>query len=173
MLFDTPVASYSPPPLHVRALEAVIILLMDHEQNASSSTVRIAASSLANPYACVCAGIASLWGPAHGGANEEVINMLEGIGSVDHIPALLEEVKGKTRRLMGFGHRIYHTHDPRAAMLKTLIRELLENVTGRSTDPLLEIALRLEEAALADPYFISRRLFPNVSAAPRVAALVS
>jgi citrate synthase len=136
---------------------------MDHEQAASTSTVRIAGSSQANPYACVAAGIASLWGPAHGGANEAVIKMLEEIATVEKIPNFLAKCKAKDdpTRLMGFGHRVYKTRDPRAALMQRLCHRLLGR-PGAHEDPLMPLALALEQAALEDPYFVSRKLYPNV-----------
>jgi citrate synthase len=148
------------------ALQTILILHQDHEQNASTSTVRIAGSSQANPFACVAAGIASLWGPAHGGANEACIRMLEEIGSVERIPLFIARAKDKsdTFRLMGFGHRVYKTRDPRAALMAALCHRLLAHVarSGAAEDPLLQIALALEQAALSDEYFIARKLYPNV-----------
>ena len=155
-------APYVVNPVHARALETIFILHADHEQNASTSTVRIASSSQANPFACMAAGIASLWGPAHGGANEAALRMLTEIGSVDAIPDFLARAKDKAdpTRLMGFGHRVYKNYDPRAAVVKKTAYEVFEQMNV--DDPLLDIALRLEEVALADEFFIERKLYPNV-----------
>ncbi len=149
-------------PIAVKALNLLFILHADHEQNASTSTVRLASSTGANPYACIAAGIAALWGPAHGGANEAVLSMLEKIGTVDNIPKYIAKAKDKNDpfRLMGFGHRVYKNFDPRA----TIIREMCHEVLGRlsSSDPLFDLALALEEHALEDEYFIEKKLYPNV-----------
>jgi citrate synthase len=141
-------------------MDKILILHADHEQNASTSTVRLAGSSQANPFACIAAGIASLWGPAHGGANQAVLEMLAEIGSVDRIPEFIEGVKSKKYKLMGFGHRVYKNFDPRA----TVMKEACDKVLGELgvTDPLLPIAIELERIALSDPYFIDRKLYPNV-----------
>jgi len=162
MMFATPMQNYKPNPVHVKAIDAFMILHMDHEQNASTSTVRTAGSSQASPYACIAAGVASLWGPAHGGANEAVIKMLEQIGSVDKIPQFIEDVKAKKEgvRLMGFGHRVYKNYDPRALFMKGLVQQSLQELGIQ--DPLLEVAKRLEEVALEDQYFLARKLYPNV-----------
>ena len=146
-----------------KALDQIFMLHADHEQNASTSTVRTAGSSGANPFACISAGIASLWGPAHGGANEAVIKMLKEIGSVDKIPEFIKRVKNKEEgvRLMGFGHRVYKNYDPRAAVLKKACEEVLEEL-GQKNNPLLKIAMELERIALSDQYFIERKLYPNV-----------
>ena len=161
MLFAKPGAEYVVDPLAERALEVWMILHMDHEQNASTSTVRIAGSSEANPYAAIASGITALWGPAHGGANEAVIRMLEEIGSVDQIPAAVARAKDKSDsfRLMGFGHRVYKSYDPRARILKSYCHELLGKL--QREDPLMELALELEKVALEDEYFVSRGLYPN------------
>jgi len=145
-----------------KAINAFMILHMDHEQNASTSTVRIAGSSQANPYACIAAGIASLWGPAHGGANEAVITMLEAIGSVENIPQFVADVKAKKEgvRLMGFGHRVYKNYDPRSVVMRGLVQEVLQELGV--DDPLLAIAQELEKIATSDEYFIKRKLYPNV-----------
>jgi citrate synthase len=145
-----------------RALDVILILHADHEQNASTSTVRLAASSGANPFACIAAGIASLWGPAHGGANEAVLKMLMEIGSVENIPKIIDRAKdkGDSFRLMGFGHRIYKNFDPRSRVIQEQAKKVLAHL-GKD-DPLLEIAMRLEEIALKDSYFIERKLYPNV-----------
>jgi len=163
MLFATPCAPYHVSPVLAKAMERLLILHADHEQNASTSSVRLAGSSGANPFACLSAGIACLWGPAHGGANEAVINMLEEIGSVDRIPAFIARAKDKNDpfRLMGFGHRVYKNYDPRAMVLHSTCKEVLEDL-GQLNDPLLHIALELEKIALSDPYFIERKLYPNV-----------
>lgn len=163
MMFAVPCEKYKVSPILSRALEKILILHADHEQNASTSTVRLASSSQANPFACIGAGISSLWGPAHGGANEEVINMLKEIGTVERIPEFIEKAKDKNSgfRLMGFGHRVYKNYDPRAAVLKTYCDEVLEEV-GIKNSPLLKVAKELERIALQDDYFVSRKLFPNV-----------
>jgi citrate synthase len=162
MLFAKPTADYKVSPTIARAMEMIFILHADHEQNASTSTVRLAGSSGANPFACIGAGIASLWGPAHGGANEEVIEMLQEIGSKDRIPEFIARAKDKNDsfRLMGFGHRVYKNYDPRAAVLKKACDEVLQELGIK--DPLLDIAIELEKIALNDEYFVSRKLFPNV-----------
>jgi len=162
MMFATPMKPYKVNPVHAKAIDAFMILHMDHEQNASTSTVRTAGSSQANPYACIAAGVASLWGPAHGGANEAVIKMLEQIGSADRVEQFVADVKAKKDgvRLMGFGHRVYKNYDPRAKFMKTLVEEALPEMGV--TDPLLEVAQALEAVALEDEYFIARRLYPNV-----------
>lgn len=163
MLFAKPNAEYKVSPTIAKAMEMIFILHADHEQNASTSTVRLAGSSGANPFACIGAGIASLWGPAHGGANEEVIEMLKEIGSKDRIPEFIERAKDKNDpfRLMGFGHRVYKNYDPRAAVLKKSCDQVLAEL-GIEHDPLLDIAMELEKIALNDEYFIERKLFPNV-----------
>jgi citrate synthase len=163
MMFATPCEPYTPNPVLARALERILILHADHEQNASTSTVRLTGSSGANPFACVAAGIASLWGPAHGGANEAVLKMLEEIGDVSKIGKFIERAKNKSDpfRLMGFGHRVYKNMDPRARMMRETCYEVL-NELGLTDDPLLKIALELERIALEDEYFISKRLYPNV-----------
>ncbi len=163
MLFALPVEEYEVNPVLAKAMDMIFILHADHEQNASTSTVRLAGSTGANPFACISAGIASLWGPAHGGANEAVIKMLEKIGDVKNIPQFIEKAKNKDDpfRLMGFGHRVYKNYDPRAAVLRKSCHEVLKEVGGKYS-PLLDIALRLEEIALTDEYFIERKLYPNV-----------
>lgn len=163
MLFATPMEKYKVSPTIAKAMEKILILHADHEQNASTSTVRLAGSSGANPFACIGAGIASLWGPAHGGANQEVVEMLEEIGSIDRIPEFIKRAKDKNDsfRLMGFGHRVYKNYDPRAAVLKKSCDEVLQEL-GIKNDPLLNIAIELEKIALNDQYFIDRKLFPNV-----------
>ena len=162
MMFGAPTEHYEVDPVLARAMEKIFILHADHEQNASTSTVRLAASSGANPFACVAAGIASLWGPAHGGANEAVLNMLEEIGTVENIPKAIARAKDKNDsfRLMGFGHRVYKNFDPRAKVIQRSAREVLDHLG--IDDPLLDIAVRLEEIALRDDYFVERKLYPNV-----------
>lgn len=162
MMFGTPEGEYKVNPVHAKAIDAFMILHMDHEQNASTSTVRTAGSSQANPYACIAAGVASLWGPAHGGANEAVIKMLEEIGTADKVPQFVEDVKAKKAgvRLMGFGHRVYKNYDPRARFMKELVDTALP-LMGVD-DPLLAVAKALEEVALSDEYFGKRKLYPNV-----------
>jgi citrate synthase len=163
MMFARPTEGYELDPVAQHALELLLVLHADHEQNASTSTVRLAGSSGANPYACIAAGIASLWGPAHGGANEAVLNMLAQIGGVKNIEKFLAKAKDKDDpfRLMGFGHRVYKNHDPRATIIRETCHEVLENLADTS-DPLFELALRLEEVALQDDYFVARKLYPNV-----------
>jgi len=162
MMFGLPSQDYVVNPVLARALDVIFILHADHEQNASTSTVRLAASSGANPFACIAAGIASLWGPAHGGANEAVLKMLMEIGSVENIPKALARAKDKNDsfRLMGFGHRIYKNFDPRSRVIQKSARAVLDQLG--INDPLLEIAVKLEEIALKDEYFIERKLYPNV-----------
>lgn len=162
MLFDRPNNPHRVTPAIAKAMEMIFILHADHEQNASTSTVRLAGSSGANPFACIGAGISSLWGPAHGGANEEVIEMLQEIGTVDRIPEFIKRAKDKNDpfRLMGFGHRVYKNYDPRAAVLKKSCDEVLSELGVK--DPLLNVAMELEKIALNDEYFVSRKLFPNV-----------
>jgi citrate synthase len=163
MCFGVPAEPYKVNPVLAKAMDKIFILHADHEQNASTSTVRIAGSSQANPFACIAAGIASLWGPAHGGANQEVLEMLEQIGSVDRIPEFIKKAKDKDDpfRLMGFGHRVYKNFDPRANVLRQTCHEVLEEL-GVKDDPMLKLAMELEKIALQDPYFIERKLFPNV-----------
>lgn len=163
MMFSTPCEEYVPNPVLVRALERIFILHADHEQNASTSTVRLAGSSGANPFACIAAGTASLWGPAHGGANEAVLKMLEEIGDVSNIPNVIERAKDKSNpfRLMGFGHRVYKNFDPRANLMRKTCHEVL-NELGMQDDRLFKTALELERIALEDPYFIEKKLYPNV-----------
>jgi citrate synthase len=162
MLFAKPSSSHKVSPTLARAMEMIFVLHADHEQNASTSTVRLAGSSGANPFACIGAGISSLWGPAHGGANEEVIEMLQEINSFDRIPEFIKRAKDKNDpfRLMGFGHRVYKNYDPRASVLKKACDEVLGELGIK--DPLLDIAIELEKIALNDEYFVSRKLFPNV-----------
>ena len=164
MMFSTPCEEYKVNPILSKALDKIFILHADHEQNASTSTVRLAGSSGANPFACISAGIASLWGPAHGGANEAVINMLHEIGTVDKIPEFIAKVKDKNSgiRLMGFGHRVYKNYDPRAAVLRETCKEVLNELGQLKNNPLLQIAMELERIALHDEYFIERKLYPNV-----------
>lgn len=163
MMFGVPSEEYKLNPVLENALDKIFILHADHEQNASTSTVRLAASSGANPFACIGAGVASLWGPSHGGANEAVINMLLEIGSVDRIPEFIKRAKDKNDsfRLMGFGHRVYKNYDPRANVLRKAANEVL-NELGRKDDPLLKIAVELERIALEDDYFVDKKLYPNV-----------
>ena len=163
MMFGVPCEEYEVDPLMERALDLLFILHADHEQNASTATVRQAGSSGADPFACVAAGIASLWGPAHGGANEAVLDMLAEIGEVRNIPKYIEMAKDKESgfRLMGFGHRVYKNYDPRAKIIREVCHQLL-NKMGNTHDPMFELALRLEEIALSDDYFIERKLYPNV-----------
>jgi len=162
MTFGVPAEPYVVNPVVERALDRIFILHADHEQNASTSTVRLAGSSGANPFACIAAGIACLWGPAHGGANEAALNMLREIGTVDRIPEYIARAKDKNDpfRLMGFGHRVYKNYDPRATVMQQTVREVLSELGV--TDPVFDVALKLEEMALSDPYFIEKKLFPNV-----------
>lgn len=163
MTFSVPAEPYKINPILAKALDKIFILHADHEQNASTSTVRLASSSQANPFACVAAGIASLWGPAHGGANEAVLKMLMEIGSVDNVASVVKRAKDKndTFRLMGFGHRVYKNYDPRAKVMKKTCDEVLAEL-GVKNDPLLKIAVELERVALQDDYFIAKKLYPNV-----------
>lgn len=161
MMFSTPCEEYKPNPVLVRALDRIFILHADHEQNASTSTVRLAGSSGANPFACIAAGIACLWGPAHGGANEAVLKMLDEIGDVSRVPEFMEGVKAKKYRLMGFGHRVYKNMDPRAKIMKQTCDEVL-NELGLQDSPKFKLAMALEQIALSDPYFIEKKLYPNV-----------
>ncbi|HCE09488.1 MAG TPA: citrate (Si)-synthase [Oxalobacteraceae bacterium] len=163
MMFSTPCEEYKINDVLVRALDRILILHADHEQNASTSTVRLAGSSGANPFACIAAGIACLWGPAHGGANEAALNMLKEIGSVDKIPEFIAKVKDKNSgiKLMGFGHRVYKNFDPRAKLMRETCHEVL-NELGLHDDPLFKLAMALEKVALEDEYFVSRKLYPNV-----------
>lgn len=160
MMFSKPIEPYRVDPLHAKIIDTFLIIHADHEQNASTSTVRTAGSSLANPYACIATGITSLWGRAHGGANEAVVKMLQEIGSADKIPEFLQKVKNKELRLMGFGHRIYRNYDPRANLMRELSHRLRD--THGERDEIFELALQLEQAALQDDYFVSRKLYPNV-----------
>ncbi|MGE5518013.1 MAG: citrate synthase [Bacteroidota bacterium] len=163
LMFATPCEEYKVSPVLAKAMDRILILHADHEQNASTSTVRLAGSSGANPFACIAAGIASLWGPAHGGANEAVLQMLGEIGSVDRIPEFIKKAKDKDDpfRLMGFGHRVYKNYDPRAKIMQKTCHEVLEEL-GVQDEPLLKLAMELERIALEDEYFVSRKLFPNV-----------
>ncbi|KAB0326183.1 MULTISPECIES: citrate synthase [Janthinobacterium] len=163
MMFANPCEEYKVNDVLVRALDRILILHADHEQNASTSTVRLAGSSGANPFACIAAGIACLWGPAHGGANEAALNMLKEIGTVENIPAFIEQVKDKNSgvKLMGFGHRVYKNFDPRAKLMRETCYEVLQEL-GLQDDPLFKLAMELEKIALNDEYFVSRKLYPNV-----------
>lgn len=163
MMFSTPSEQYRINDVLVRALDRILLLHADHEQNASTSTVRLAGSSGANPFGCIAAGIACLWGPAHGGANEAALNMLREIGTVDRIPEYLEKAKDKNSgfKLMGFGHRVYKNFDPRAKLMRETCYEVLEEL-GLRNDPLFKLAMELERIALEDEYFVSRKLYPNV-----------
>ena len=163
MCFAVPCEEYKPNPVMARAIDRIFILHADHEQNASTSTVRLAGSSGANPFACIAAGIACLWGPAHGGANEAVLKMLAEIGSADRIPDFVRRAKDRNdpSRLMGFGHRVYKNYDPRAKIMQRTCYEVL-NELGHKDDPLLELAVELERVALHDEYFIEKKLYPNI-----------
>lgn len=163
MCYAVPCEEYKTNPVLARALDKIFILHADHEQNASTSTVRLAGSSGANPFACIAAGVACLWGPAHGGANEAALKMLEEIGSVDNISKFIARAKDKNDsfRLMGFGHRVYKHYDPRAKIMQKTCHEVLQAV-GDKDDPLLEVALELEKIALSDEYFIEKKLYPNI-----------
>lgn len=163
MFFAVPCEPYNVDPVTSQALDLLFILHADHEQNASTSTVRLAGSTGANPYAAISAGISALWGPAHGGANEAVLAMLEQIGTVENVPKYLAKAKDKNDnfRLMGFGHRVYKNFDPRAKIIRAMCHKVLAKL-GKSDNPLFELALRLEEIALKDEYFVERKLYPNV-----------
>src|ERR671935_2311522 len=163
MMFGVPTEEYKPNDVLVRAMDRIFILHADHEQNASTSTVRLSGSSGANPYACIAAGIACLWGPAHGGANEACLEMLEEIGDVSKVPEFIKKVKEKHAgvRLMGFGHRVYKNYDPRAKLMRETCHEVLEEL-GLHNDRIFKLALELEKIALNDQYFIERKLYPNV-----------
>ena len=163
MCFAVPCEEYKVNPVLARAMERIFILHADHEQNASTSTVRLAGSSGANPFACIAAGIACLWGPAHGGANEAALNMLNEIGSVDRIPEFIARAKSKDDpfRLMGFGHRVYKNYDPRAKIMQQTTHEVLAEI-GIKDDPILDVAMELERIALHDQYFIDKKLYPNI-----------
>ena len=163
MCFAVPCEPYIVNPVVARALDRIFILHADHEQNASTSTVRLAGSSGANPFACIAAGIACLWGPAHGGANEAALNMLEEIGTLDRVPEYVKKAKDKTSgfRLMGFGHRVYKNYDPRAKVMQKTAHQVLDALDKRD-DPLLKVAMELERIALQDEYFIEKKLYPNI-----------
>ncbi len=163
MCFSVPAEEYVVNPVIARAMDLIFTLHADHEQNASTSTVRLAGSSDANPFACIAAGVACLWGPAHGGANEAALNMLKEIGSPDNIPDFIAKVKDKSSgiRLMGFGHRVYKNYDPRAKVMQATAKEVLATL-GVENNPLLQVAQQLEHIALTDEYFVSRKLYPNV-----------
>ena len=163
MFHAVPAEDYKPNPVLTKAMERILILHADHEQNASTSTVRLSGSTGANPFACIAAGIASLWGPAHGGANEAVLKMLAEIGHKDNIPAFIEQVKDKNSgvKLMGFGHRVYKNFDPRAKIMQKTCHEVLGEL-GIKDSPMLDLAMELEKIALHDDYFVSRKLYPNV-----------
>ncbi len=163
MLFSRPTEEFEINPVAERALDQLLILHADHEQNASTSTVRLAGSTGTNPFAAIASGCAALWGPAHGGANESVLNMLQEIGDVKEVPRYIEKAKDKDDpfRLMGFGHRVYKNYDPRAAIIRKTCHDVLDEL-GVGDDPQLELAMRLEEIALADDYFVERKLYPNV-----------
>lgn len=162
MMFSVPAEEYVISPTIARAMDRIFTLHADHEQNASTSTVRLAGSSGANPYACIAAGVASLWGPAHGGANEACLKMLAEIGSVANIPKYIDKAKDKNDpfRLMGFGHRVYKNFDPRATVMRDSAHEVLKELNVK--DPLLDVAMELERIALEDPYFVEKKLYPNV-----------
>jgi citrate synthase len=163
MCFSVPAEDYVVNPVLAKALDTIFILHADHEQNASTSTVRLAGSSGANPFACIAAGIACLWGPAHGGANEAALKMLEEIGTADRIPEFVAKAKDKNSgfRLMGFGHRVYKNYDPRAKAMQIQAHAVLDEL-GLHDDPLLKVAMELEKVALSDPYFIEKKLYPNI-----------
>jgi len=163
MCFSVPAEEYKVNPVIARAMDLIFTLHADHEQNASTSTVRLAGSSDANPFACIAAGVACLWGPAHGGANEAALNMLKEIGTPDNIPDFIAKVKDKSSgiRLMGFGHRVYKNYDPRAKVMQETCKQVLDEL-GVEDNPLLQVAQQLEHIALTDDYFISRKLYPNV-----------
>jgi citrate synthase len=163
MCFAVPCEDYEVNPVLARAMDRIFTLHADHEQNASTSTVRLAGSSGANPFACIAAGIACLWGPAHGGANEAALNMLAEIGTPDRIPEFVARAKDRNDpfRLMGFGHRVYKNYDPRARVMQETSREVLAEL-GIKDDPLLDVAMELEKIALEDEYFIEKKLYPNI-----------
>ena len=163
MCFAVPAEDYKNNPVLSKAMDKIFILHADHEQNASTSTVRLAGSSGANPFACIASGIASLWGPAHGGANEAALNMLREIGTVDQIPEYIAKAKDKSDpfRLMGFGHRVYKNYDPRAKVMRETCHEVLDEL-GVRNDPLLQVAMELEKIALEDEYFVEKKLYPNI-----------
>jgi len=161
-MFSVPAEEYKVSPTIANAMDRIFTLHADHEQNASTSTVRLAGSSGANPYACIAAGVASLWGPAHGGANEACLTMLEEIGSLENVDKFVAKAKDKSDsfRLMGFGHRVYKNFDPRATVMRETCHEVLKELG--INDPLLDVAMALEKVALEDPYFIEKKLYPNV-----------
>jgi citrate synthase len=163
MTFAVPAEEYKVNPVLAKALDTIFILHADHEQNASTSTVRLAGSSGANPFACIAAGIACLWGPAHGGANEAALKMLEEIGTVDRIPEYIKRAKdpNDSFRLMGFGHRVYKNYDPRAKAMQAECHAVLDEL-GIHDEPLLKVALELERIALQDDYFVQKKLYPNI-----------
>ncbi len=163
MMFGTPCENYEPNPVFVEAMDRIFTLHADHEQNASTSTVRLAGSTGANPFACISAGISALWGPAHGGANEAALNMLIEIGKPENIPAYVARAKDKNDsfRLMGFGHRVYKNFDPRASVMRETCQKVLKEL-GDSNNPILQVAMQLQDIALKDPYFIEKKLYPNV-----------
>lgn len=163
MMFSTPCEQYEPNPVFVEAMDAIFTLHADHEQNASTSTVRLAGSTGANPFACIAAGISALWGPAHGGANEAALNTLREIGSPDRIPEYIAKAKDKNDpfRLMGFGHRVYKSYDPRAAVMREICDKVFKEI-GNIDDPVLQVAKELQDIAAKDEYFVSRGLYPNV-----------
>jgi citrate synthase len=164
MCFSVPAEEYEVNPVIARAMDLIFTLHADHEQNASTSTVRLAGSSDANPFACIAAGVACLWGPAHGGANEAALNMLREIGTVDRIPDFIARAKDKNSgfRLMGFGHRVYKNYDPRAKVMQQAANQVLEELGAHNLSPTLQVAKELEKIALSDPYFVERKLYPNV-----------
>ncbi len=163
MMYGQPHVEYQPDPILARAMDRIFTLHADHEQNASTTTVRVAGSTGANPFACISAGIGALWGPAHGGANEACLNMLKQIGSEDNIQEYINKAKDKDDpfRLMGFGHRVYKNYDPRAKVMRETCHEVLERV-GRKDEPLFKLAMKLEKIALEDEYFVAKKLYPNV-----------
>ena len=163
MMFRVPSEEYHASPVLAKAMDTIFTLHADHEQNASTSTVRLAGSTGANPFACISAGIGALWGPAHGGANEACLNMLNEIGSVDRIPEFIARAKDKNDpfRLMGFGHRVYKSYDPRAKVMRQTCHDVLDTVGARD-EPLFKLAMELERIALEDEYFIEKKLYPNV-----------
>ena len=163
MMFATPCEKYVPNPVFVDAMDKIFMLHADHEQNASTSTVRLAGSTGANPFACISAGISALWGPAHGGANEAALKMLHEIGHPKNIQKFIKKAKDKDDpfRLMGFGHRVYKNFDPRAKVMRETCAKVLKAL-GRQDDPILQVAMELQDIALKDPYFVERKLYPNV-----------
>jgi citrate synthase len=164
MFFAVPCEDYEVDPVAAEALDLLFILHADHEQNCSTSTVRLAGSSGANPFAAIAAGVSALWGPAHGGANEAVLNMLERIGTIDNIPKYVAKAKDRDDpfRLMGFGHRVYKNFDPRAKIIREMCHKVLQSLGATTDTPVFELALKLEEIALQDDYFIEKKLYPNV-----------